>query len=194
MSLRVDAARPLDGCRSRAPPAGTDRRTAACVSISASSTGSASITTSSAPRFSSSSRHLGLGLAQFDAQVGIAALQRRQNLRQHIGRERGDDAELQPSGQQPAAVPGEVHQVAGRGQHLLGPARDLDADVGEGHLARPALDQCRRRARAPAPGSAWTGPAGSPRRPRRPCRSAGGAASARQITQLPQRDHRDKIF
>ncbi len=86
-------------------------------------------------------QHLGLRLAQLDAQVRIAPLQHGQDLRQHIGRDRGDDAELHAAGQQPAAMAREIRQVAGRGQHALGALRHLGADVGQGDFARPPLDQ-----------------------------------------------------
>ena len=86
-------------------------------------------------------QHMRLRLAQLDAQVRIAALQHRQDFRQHIGRDRGDDAELHAPGQQPAAMEREIREVAGRGQHPLGALRHLDADVGQGDLARPPLDQ-----------------------------------------------------
>ena len=82
-----------------------------------------------------------MGLAQVDAQFRKAMVQDRKESRQHIGRERWDDAELQPSSQQPAAMAREIDQVAGGGQHLLAPARDLDAGFGQCDVARTAFDQ-----------------------------------------------------
>ena len=82
-----------------------------------------------------------LRLAQLDAQLGKALLQRRQDLRQHIGRERRDHAEPQPPGQQPPAVAREVDEVARRRQHALGAPRDFRAGLGQHHLARPPLHQ-----------------------------------------------------
>ena len=132
----------------------------------------------------------GLGLAQFDLQLRIAALQRRQDFRQHIGRERGDDAELQPPGQQPAAVAGEIVEITGRRPAPARPAgrprrRSRSTPLRPGG-ARPD----RPRAPSPAPGSASTAPAGSPSRPsaaRPKCRCCGKAP---KITQLSQGDHR----
>ena len=83
----------------------------------------------------------GLRLAQLDAQIGKALLQRRQDLRQHIGRERRDHAEPQPSGEQPPAVARELGQVARGSEHALGAPRHLRAGLGQHHLAGPPLDQ-----------------------------------------------------
>ncbi len=62
---------------------------------------------------------LGLRLSQFDNQVGVAGLQKRQQFRQEIGRERGNDAELQFSLEQPALMAREIDEVAGGRQHLI---------------------------------------------------------------------------
>ena len=82
----------------------------------------------------------GLRLAQFEPQVREAALQQRQNPRQHIGRERRNHAERQPPGQQAAAMAREIDEIARGREHVLAAAGDLAADFGQHHLARPPLD------------------------------------------------------
>ena len=127
-------------------------------------------------------QHLGLGLAQFDLQVGIAALKRRQHPRQHVGRQRRDHAQRQPSGQHAAAMPGEIDQIARRRQDLLGcaprpPCRCRSAPRRPDGARPPA-----RQAAAPGRGSAWTAPAGSPSRRRRPGRNAGARPARPDIS------------
>ena len=85
-------------------------------------------------------QHARLGLAQLDLQIGIAALEHRQHPRQHIGRQRRDDAQGQATGQDVAAMPGEIEEIARRGQDLLAALGDLDPDIGQHHVAWAALD------------------------------------------------------
>ena len=193
MSSHAHARASRSDCRWPAPRAGTDRRTGGSLSISASSAGSASMMTSSAPRVQLFEQHQRLRLAQLDPQVRIAALQHRQDFRQHIGRDRRNDAELQPPGQQPAAMEREIGEIAGRGQHALGALRHLGADVGQGHFAGPPLDQRHAELRLQLLDLHG-------QRRLRHRAGLGGLAEMpvvrqrRQITQLFQRDHADKIF
>ena len=135
----------------------------------------------------------GLRLAQFDAQVGKALLQRRQDVRQHIGRERRDHAEPQPSGEQPSAVARELGQVARGREHALGAAGHLRAGLGQNHLAGPPLDQVDaevllqladlHRKRRLGDGAGLRGLAEMP-----------VLGERGQISQLFQGDHADKII
>ena len=86
-------------------------------------------------------QEFGLGFPQFDAQFRVAALQRRQDFRQHVGCERGDDAQGQCAHQGVAAVAGEIDEVASGRQNVLAPPHDLGADLCQHDLAGPALDQ-----------------------------------------------------
>ena len=130
----------------------------------------------------------GLGLAQFEPQFGKPALQQRQNPRQQIGRQRRNYAERQPPCQQPAAMAGEIDQIARRRQHVFAAARDLAADIGQHHIARPPLDHARPRAALEI--------ADLHRQRRLGHRTGlGGAAEMavsgqrREITKLSERDH-----
>ncbi len=89
-------------------------------------------------------------------------------------------------------MPGKIHQIARGGQHVLGPPRDLAADIGQHHIARPPLhhgdaegtfqiaDLHRQRGLGHGTG-------------------LGGAAEmtvfgqSREITKLSKRDHPDQI-
>ena len=136
---------------------------------------------------------LGLGLAQFDAKLGIAPLQGRQNLRQHIGRKRRDDAQRQRAGQNAAAMAGEIHQIARGREHLLAAPGDLQPDFSQHDLAGTPLDQLHpellfevldlHRQRRLRHGTRLGGAAEMPEFGKRA-----------QITQLLQRDHGDKII
>ena len=83
----------------------------------------------------------GLGFAQVDPQPGMPRLQRRQQPRQHIGRERRDDAEPERAGQQAGAMPGEILKIAGGAEDPLGALRHLGPDLGQDRLAGAPLDQ-----------------------------------------------------
>ncbi len=107
----------------------------------ASSTGSASITTSSAPRASFIEQNLGLGFPQLQPQIGMALLQDWQDLRQQIGRDGRNDAEAERAGQEAAAVAGDVDQIARRRQQLRASSHHLGADLGEHNLVTTALHQ-----------------------------------------------------
>ena len=82
----------------------------------------------------------GLGLPQFQPQLGKSRLQHGKNPRQQIRRERGNDAERQPSLQQAAAMAGEIDEVARGREHVFAAAGDFAPDIGQHHLARPPLD------------------------------------------------------
>ena len=81
----------------------------------------------------------GLGFPQLQPQFRKPCLQQRENARQQIGRQRWNHPERQPAGEQPAALMGEVDQVARCRQHVLGPPRDFAPDIGQHHIARPPL-------------------------------------------------------
>ena len=123
----------------------------------------------------------------------MAAMEERENFRQHIGSQRGDDADLQPPDEQPFAVPRDIDDVARRGQDALGAPRHLGAGLGERDLARPPLHQLdaegplqvadlhrqgRLRDRAGLGGAAEM-----------PVLRQGG-----EIVQLPQGDHSNKLI
>ena len=84
---------------------------------------------------------LGARFAQFDDQIRMASSQNRQNFGQHVGPQRGNNAELEAPGENAAAVSGEIDEVARGRKHLLAAPRHLDANIGESRLAGPALDQ-----------------------------------------------------
>ncbi|MGC2785231.1 MAG: hypothetical protein WA397_15655 [Roseiarcus sp.] len=72
-----------------------------------------------------------LRLAQFDDEIRIAEMQKRQQFGQQIGPERRNDAELQLAFEQPAAMTGEVNEVAGGGQHLIAPLGHQKAEFSQ---------------------------------------------------------------
>ena len=134
-----------------------------------------------------------LRLAQFDAQLGKSLLQRREDLRQHVGRERRDHAEAQASREQAPAVARKLGEVARGRQHALGAPCDFDAGLGQDHFAGPPLDQIGaevllevadlHRERGLGHRAGLGGLAEVP-----------VLGQGRQISQLFQRDHRDKII
>ncbi len=136
-------------------------------------------------------QQLGLGLAHLQAQLRMEHLEPWQHARQHIGRQRWDDAEAKPPAQQ-VAVAGEVDQVAGGGEDALGPLRHIDTNIGEHDLARTPLHQfgadlalefahLHGQGRL-GHGTVFRGPSEMP-----------VARERGQITQLTQGDHADKI-
>jgi hypothetical protein len=85
-------------------------------------------------------QRLGLGLAHLEPQLPMAHLEPWQHARQHIGRQRWDDAEAKLPAQQ-VTVAGEIDQVASRGEDVLGALRCVNANIGEHDLARTPLHQ-----------------------------------------------------
>ena len=179
-----------------ASAAGTASRNAssnsASVSTSAPSTGSASITASSSPRLSSSSSSLVCVSRTSSRSLRIFRLQPRQHARQNVGRQRRDDAELEPPAEQ-VAVAGEIDQIAGGGEDLLGALGHVQADIGERDVARPPLDQFGADLAlqlAHLHGQRRLGHRAVVRRPP----EMPMARERGEITQLSQGDHGDKIY
>jgi hypothetical protein len=75
------------------------------------------------------------------AQFGVLPLEPRQHARQHVGRERRNDAEAQPPGEQASAVTGGVFEIARGRENLLGTPRHLGSGFGEGDFAGTPLDE-----------------------------------------------------
>ena len=138
-------------------------------------------------------QHPGLGLAQFDLQLGIVALQRRQHPRQHIGRQRRDDAQASSrpvSTLRRCRAKSTRSRAAGRICSLR--AATSMPDIGQHDVARTPLDHLH--AQLPLQVADLHGQ-------RRLGDRAGVGGPAKmpmlgqrgQISQLFQRDHGDKI-
>jgi hypothetical protein len=84
---------------------------------------------------------VGPRLAQVQLQIRIALAQERQKWRQQVGRDRGNDAEVQRTSQNAVAVMRIVDQIAHVGDDAGGASRDLLAPLGQLHALPPALDQ-----------------------------------------------------
>ena len=136
-------------------------------------------------------QQLGLRLAHLQPQPRIICLQPRQHPRQHIGRQRRDDAELELPAQQ-GTMAGEVDEVAAGGEDGLGPLRHVLANLGEHDLARTPLHQFGADLAfklAHLHRQRWLADRAVLRRP--PEMAMAGERG--QITQLTQGDHADKI-
>ena len=120
-----------------------DRRTAAASRYPACGAGSAIITTSSAPRISSSTRKRVWVSRNSSSRSGMPLLQHRQQMRQHIGRDRRDDAEFQRAGQHRAAMTREILEIARprSGSARRGGRSPTPVSVSATSL-RPPLHQC----------------------------------------------------
>jgi hypothetical protein len=131
---------------------------------------------------------LGLRFPQLQAQLRVALLQRRQNPRQHIGRERGDDPERQPSVEHAAAVTRQVDEIAGRREDALAALGHLEADLGQRDLPRAPLHQLH--AEEPLQVADLHGQGGLRDRAGlgRPA-EMGVLGQGSEISQLPQGDH-----
>ena len=74
-------------------------------------------------------------------QIRIALAQERQKWRQQVGRDRGNDAEVQRTGQNAVAVVRVVDQIAHVRDDAGGAPRNLPPLLGQLHALPPALDQ-----------------------------------------------------
>ena len=84
---------------------------------------------------------LRLRLADVQVERGILPAQHRQQRRQQVGRDRGDDAEVQRARQLARPLAREVAEVAHLGEDAGRPLRDLPPLGGQPHALGPALQQ-----------------------------------------------------